>query len=1073
MSENVGAVSLGFDLDSSSLESQIASAGEKGGSMLSGILSKNLSGAYGNFASKGLSASFKALKGDSAGLTEQIGNQKRAVQELQSAMEKSVSETGADSRETSELREKVEAAQSSLEKMSRSLKETNSETEKSPGKFSSFASSASGAGEKSSFLSGMLGKVKNAALGLGATIGGGAGLFTLAQSAVDTGNAAYELSEKLHISSTEATQFSKMLKISDTDAQPFISTMMRLDKATESANSSSKNSVASAAALKAAQEGVAASQAKLNEEMKKYPSTSSQVLSAKKSLASAEAALEKVQNGSGKAVNATTSALQKYGVSLTDAHGKLLPMNDQLAALAAGYRRAEEAGNDEAFTAEILGSRGTALTNIFANYNDVLAETGKAKGIGIDPNQAHRVFLETQSLKLQLSQLGMVLSNAVIPVASSIIPPLMTQFSGLADKIKNHQSQIQSVSNTVGNLGKTVLSVVVPPIKSIFSFISSHGQASITIFMGIAGAVAAFKTAMMASNAVTAISNALAVRAAIATGVEGAGQAALAEAKGNTTLAQMALNASILACPTTWWILGITAVVTAFALLWQNCAGFRNFWIGLWNDLKGAAQTVGAWFSGPFLTGFKSAWNNLPAFFVGLGNSIKGGVTGAVNAIKNAIQGGLSSALSFVQQKLNALKSTIQAHKTQIITVAAILGTVFGPALIKSGIQAATAGAKVASGFIANLAKAGAAAVVNGAKVTANFTATLIKSGAQAVASGAKITASFIGSLVKSGAAAVANGAKVAVSFTATMIKAGAQAVVAGAKVVGSFVASLAQSAAQAITTGAAISGNLITSIVSYAASGWKTVGAIAAQTGAWVAQKAAAIGSAVATKAMTAAQWLLNAAMNANPIGLVIAGIAALVGALVLLYNKNEAFRNFVNNMWAGIKGGWMNVINGIKGLWNGLNPLQWGKDLVDGIANGIKGAAAHVKDAVGGVAQNIRSFLHFSEPDIGPLKGFHGWWKDMMQGAGEDITGNSGYVMAALHSVTSQMRTAIQPQMVLPAPSLAFAGGYGSVSSNTTTVDNSAKQFNSFNGNYSFRDEKDMDYFMNQAALLVGRKR
>ena len=526
------------------------------------------------------------------------------------------------------------------------------------------------------------------------------------------------------------------------------------------------------------------------------------------------------------------------------------------------------------------------------------------------------------------------------------------------------------------------------------------------------------------------------------------------------------MNAALLTWPGTWIIAGITAVVVAFVLLWQNCAGFRNFWIGLWNGIKGAAQTVGAWFSGPFINGFKSAWNNLPAFFIGLGNTIKGGVSGAVNAVKNAVQGGLSSAFSFVQQKFNALKSAINAHKAQIITVAAVLGTVFGPALIKSGIQAATAGAKVASGFIANLAKTGAAAVVNGAKVTANFTATMIKSGAQAVASGAKITVSFIGSLIKSGAAAVANGAKVAVSFTATMIKAGAQAVVAGAKVVGSFVASLAQSATQAITTGAAISGNLITSIVSYAASGWKTVGAIAAQTGAWIAQKAAAIGSAVATKTMTAAQWLLNAAMNANPIGLVIAGISALVGALVLLYNKNEAFRNFVNNMWAGIKGGWMNVINGIKGLWSGLNPLQWGKDLVDGIANGIKGAAAHVKDAVGGVAQNIRSFLHFSEPDIGPLKGFHGWWKDMMQGAGEDITGNSGYVMAALHAVTSQMRMAIQPTLLTPQLAASESGGLRSTA--VTNNNTKAPVFN-INGPVNLESKGSKNATLQQLQFLA----
>ena len=49
-----------------------------------------------------------------------------------------------------------------------------------------------------------------------------------------------------------------------------------------------------------------------------------------------------------------------------------------------------------------------------------------------------------------------------------------------------------------------------------------------------------------------------------------------------------------------------------------------------------------------------------------------------------------------------------------------------------------------------------------------------------------------------------------------------------------------------------------------------------------------------VAQGAVTAAQWLMNVAMNANPIGLIIAVIGALVAAFVLLWNNCEGFRNF-----------------------------------------------------------------------------------------------------------------------------------------------------------------------------------
>ncbi|WP_187261334.1 phage tail tape measure protein [Pontibacter beigongshangensis] len=50
--------------------------------------------------------------------------------------------------------------------------------------------------------------------------------------------------------------------------------------------------------------------------------------------------------------------------------------------------------------------------------------------------------------------------------------------------------------------------------------------------------------------------------------------------------------------------------------------------------------------------------------------------------------------------------------------------------------------------------------------------------------------------------------------------------------------------------------------------------------------------GRAIATRTSAAAQWLLNAAMTANPIGLVVGAVAALVGGFILLYNRSEAVR-------------------------------------------------------------------------------------------------------------------------------------------------------------------------------------
>lgn len=58
-----------------------------------------------------------------------------------------------------------------------------------------------------------------------------------------------------------------------------------------------------------------------------------------------------------------------------------------------------------------------------------------------------------------------------------------------------------------------------------------------------------------------------------------------------------------------------------------------------------------------------------------------------------------------------------------------------------------------------------------------------------------------------------------------------------------------------------------------------------------------------LAQEGATVAQWLLNVAMNANPIGIIVAAIAGLVVAFVVLWKKCEGFRNFWIGLWDGIK--------------------------------------------------------------------------------------------------------------------------------------------------------------------------
>lgn len=80
---------------------------------------------------------------------------------------------------------------------------------------------------------------------------------------------------------------------------------------------------------------------------------------------------------------------------------------------------------------------------------------------------------------------------------------------------------------------------------------------------------------------------------------------------------------------------------------------------------------------------------------------------------------------------------------------------------------------------------------------------------------------------------------------------------------------------------------------------------ATAKATASSVLHKAATLAGAAVTGVLTAAQWALNVALNANPIGLVILAIVAFIAIVVLAYNKSTTFRNIVNAVGTALRNG------------------------------------------------------------------------------------------------------------------------------------------------------------------------
>ena len=360
-----------------------------------------------------------------------------------------------------------------------------------------------------------------------------------------------------------------------------------------------------------------------------------------------------------------------------------------------------------------------------------------------------------------------------------------------------------------------------------------------------------------------------------------------------------ALNTTMLANPIVLIIAAIAALVAAFIYLWNNCDGFRQFWIDLWENVKQVAITV---------------WNAIKEFFSQVWEAIKTIFSTVFEVIKTLVTTYFNLYKTIIQTVFNVIKTVIT---TIWEAIKGVFTTVFN--VIKT-------------------------------LVTTYFN--IYKTIIQTVLTIIQTVITTVWNTIKTVITTVLNAIKTIFSTVWNAIKTIISAVVSGIKglITGDFTA-----VKNSITT-------IMNTIKSTITTIWNT------------------IRSTISTV------------------------LGAIKGAVTSVFNGIvNAVKGAMGNVLNAVKTGFSNVKNHITGL--ASQAFTWGKDLVMGIVNGIKSCIGAVGDAVKGVADKIKSFLHFSVPDEGPLTDYESWMPDFMGGLAKGIEKSRGMIQKAVSGVSSDM--------------------------------------------------------------------
>lgn len=349
----------------------------------------------------GAKLSVAGLEVQERSLTAQLEIQRQKVSLVNAAYRQMVATKGAESAASAKLETRLlneRKAYASLETQLKSVQKARSQSgtmNKMVNSIINGASAASVIGQGAAGLGALslLQSPLGKAAGVAVAVGGG--LVSMAKSAMTAGNNIYNLARKMQTTNAEAARMNMIFRLAGADANAAVPAIVRLDKAVQNAGADG---------------------------------------------------------------NQTTRILDAFGVQLKDSAGNLLPVNQQLIALAQGYQNAAAAGLENEYVAQVLGARGAELVPVLQQMTELQAQAARIPTTGLlNPDEAHRMNLEWNEMKVSLGQLTGSVSAAVMPVVKDFLPDINQGVGTLVKAIKDNRSGIEDFVKAVASIGSTAV----------------------------------------------------------------------------------------------------------------------------------------------------------------------------------------------------------------------------------------------------------------------------------------------------------------------------------------------------------------------------------------------------------------------------------------------------------------------------------------------------------------------------------------------------------------------------------------------------------------------------------------